>query len=109
MGRKNTISKPIERIAPAVIEQIRGLMTKFTKSQRMLAEYIVQRPESHSIHHGISIHKYNYSDLPLVDIIFGTFRNPTQEEVPQTGFYKGASKRVVDMLLCKDVSQPVAN
>ena len=67
--------------------------------------YIVQRPESHSIHHGKGIHKYNYSDLPLFDIIFGTFRNPKTFEV-ETGFYQGASKRIGDMLLFKDVSEP---
>jgi len=45
MGPKKKKTKPIERIAPAVIERIRCIMDDFTKSQRMLAEYIVQRPE----------------------------------------------------------------
>ncbi len=70
--------------------------------------YIVQRPESHTIHHGRDIHKFNYSDLPLMDIIFGTFKNPRNYEV-ETGFYNGASKRVLDMLFFKDVTQPIAN
>ncbi len=70
--------------------------------------YIVQRPESHTIHHAKGIHAYNYSDLPLFDIIFGTFNNP-KGEVPETGFYKGASSRVLDMLLFKDVTKPVIN
>jgi len=34
-----------ERIAPEVIERIRCMMDAFTKSQRILAEYIIQRPE----------------------------------------------------------------
>jgi len=38
--------------------------------------YIIQRPESHSVHHAKSIHAYNYSDLPLFDMLFGTFKNP---------------------------------
>jgi sterol desaturase/sphingolipid hydroxylase (fatty acid hydroxylase superfamily) len=38
--------------------------------------YFVQRPESHSVHHGRGVHQYNHSDLPLFDILFGTFRNP---------------------------------
>ena len=38
--------------------------------------YIIQRPESHSIHHGKGIHQYNYADLPFIDMIFGTFKNP---------------------------------
>lgn len=67
--------------------------------------YLVQRPESHTIHHGKGLHRYNYSDLPVFDIVFGTFRNPRGYEM-DTGFYDGASARVVDMLLCKDVSRP---
>lgn len=74
------------------------------KSPRWLG-YIVQRPESHAIHHGTGIHAYNYSDLPLIDMVFGTFRNPALSEV-ETGFYRGASDRVVDMLLFRDVSRP---
>lgn len=65
--------------------------------------YIVQRPESHTIHHGRGLHKYNYSDLPVFDIVFGTFRNPKTFEM-DTGFYEGASARIIDMLLCKDIS-----
>jgi sterol desaturase/sphingolipid hydroxylase (fatty acid hydroxylase superfamily) len=65
--------------------------------------YFVQRPESHTIHHGKGLHKYNYSDLPIFDIIFGTFRNPKGYEM-DTGFYDGASAKIVDMLLWRDVS-----
>ena len=71
------------------------------KTPRWLG-YIVQRPESHSIHHQKNVHAYNYSDLPLFDIIFGTFNNP-QTFAKETGFYDGASSKVGDMLLFKDV------
>jgi sterol desaturase/sphingolipid hydroxylase (fatty acid hydroxylase superfamily) len=64
--------------------------------------YIFQRPESHSIHHGKNIHRYNYSDLPVFDIIFGTFRNPKTFEV-EVGFYPGASERIWEMLAFKDI------
>ena len=66
--------------------------------------YIIQRPESHTIHHGRGLHKYNYCDLPIIDIIFGTFRNPKGYQM-ETGYYDGASARIVDMLLFKDVSK----
>lgn len=71
--------------------------------------YFVQRPESHTVHHAKGIHAYNYSDLPLFDIIFGTFRNPKDFE-HETGFYEGASARIKDMIFWKDISsqQPVA-
>jgi sterol desaturase/sphingolipid hydroxylase (fatty acid hydroxylase superfamily) len=67
--------------------------------------YIVQRPESHTIHHATGIHRYNYSDLPLFDILFGTFKNPEAYD-HETGFYHGASARVGDMLLFRDVTHP---
>jgi sterol desaturase/sphingolipid hydroxylase (fatty acid hydroxylase superfamily) len=69
--------------------------------------YLIQRPESHSIHHGRNIHWNNFSGLPIFDILFGTFRNPKGYEV-ETGFYLGASGRLSDMLLFKDVSEPLA-
>ena len=72
--------------------------------------YLIQRPESHAIHHGKGIHRYNYSDLPLWDIVFGTFRNPQHDELPaECGFYKGASTRIVEMLLGRDVATPAAD
>jgi sterol desaturase/sphingolipid hydroxylase (fatty acid hydroxylase superfamily) len=65
--------------------------------------YFVQRPESHSVHHGRGIHRYNYADVPLLDMLFGTFRNP-RRFASHTGFYRGASNRVLDMLLGRDVT-----
>ncbi|MEK6152448.1 sterol desaturase family protein [Flavobacteriaceae bacterium 3-367] len=67
--------------------------------------YIIQRPESHTIHHAKGIHAYNYSDLPLIDIVFGTFKNPKTYE-HETGYYLGASSRILEMLRFKDVSKP---
>lgn len=67
--------------------------------------YVVQRPESHTVHHAKNIHGNNYSDLPLFDIIFGTFKNPPTY-IHETGFYTGASERIKDMLLGRDVSLP---
>lgn len=66
--------------------------------------YIIQRPESHAMHHAKGIHAYNYSDLPLFDMLFNTFRNPSRY-VKETGFYHGASARVKDMLLFKEVDK----
>lgn len=65
--------------------------------------YIFQRPESHSLHHATDIHANNYSDLPLFDILLGTFRNP-KDFSRQTGFYDGASSRIGEMILFKDIN-----
>ena len=67
--------------------------------------YLIQRPESHSVHHERGLHRYNYSDLPVFDMLFGTFRNPA-DYPEEAGFYDGASARIVDMLLLRDVSEP---
>lgn len=70
--------------------------------------YIIQRPEAHGIHHQRGVHGYNYADLPLWDIVFGTFRNPAVWR-EQGGFYEGASKRIGAMLLGRDISTPASN
>ena len=66
--------------------------------------YVVQRPEMHTVHHARGIHHFNYADLPFIDLLFGTFRNPRGYE-HATGFWHGASRRVLDMLLLRDVSR----
>ena len=65
---------------------------------------LVQRPEMHTVHHARGIHHFNYADLPFIDLLFGTFRNPRTFE-HATGFWHGASRRVLDMLLLRDVSR----
>lgn len=65
--------------------------------------YFIQRPEQHAIHHERGVHKYNYSDFPVYDLIFGTFSNPEVFD-GQNGFYDGASARVLEMIMFKDVS-----
>jgi sterol desaturase/sphingolipid hydroxylase (fatty acid hydroxylase superfamily) len=67
--------------------------------------YVVQRPESHSHHHERGVHARNYSDLPIFDLLFGTFHNP-RDFAAASGFYDGASARVGEMLRFRDVSVP---
>ncbi len=65
--------------------------------------YFVQRPEAHCVHHERGIHGFNYANLSLWDIVFGTFRNPPAWE-GTAGFYSGATKQTLDMLLGRDIS-----
>ena len=60
--------------------------------------YIVTRPESHTLHHERNVHARNYGDIPLFDMIFGTFDNPRELDC-DVGFYEGASRRLKDMLI----------
>lgn len=66
--------------------------------------YIVQRPEAHVLHHARGIHAYNYGDITIYDMLFGTWKNPRNFDY-ENGFYMGASSRISDMLLFKDVSK----
>jgi sterol desaturase/sphingolipid hydroxylase (fatty acid hydroxylase superfamily) len=70
--------------------------------------YLIQRPESHSRHHERGVHAGNYSDLPLFDILFGTFHNP-REFAAHAGFYDGASSRLLEMIWFRDVSEKAAS
>lgn len=69
--------------------------------------YFIVRPEMHAVHHERGSHSGNYCDLPIIDMLFGTYRNPKTFE-GEAGFYNGASARVGDMLLGRDVSVPQA-
>jgi hypothetical protein len=39
-------------------------------------------------------------------MLFGTFRNPRALENTACGFYQGASGRLIDLLIGRDVSTP---
>lgn len=65
--------------------------------------YFIQRPESHCVHHRMGVHFYNFSDLPLWDIVFGTFRNPKQY-LGACGFEGGGDRRMGAMLAFEDVN-----
>lgn len=64
--------------------------------------YIVQRPESHCVHHQESLHWYNFSDIPLWDMMFGTFYNPQNWEL-RCGLGAENEKRLVEMLIGRDL------
>jgi sterol desaturase/sphingolipid hydroxylase (fatty acid hydroxylase superfamily) len=65
--------------------------------------YIFQRPESHCIHHQEGVHSFNYSDLPVWDMLFGTFRNPSKWEA-RCGFGEEGELRFGEMLRGIDVN-----
>lgn len=64
--------------------------------------YIIQTPELHSIHHEYDSHAYNYSDIPIWDRLFGTYRD-TRAFVTRCGFPDGAESRLAAMLIFLDV------
>jgi sterol desaturase/sphingolipid hydroxylase (fatty acid hydroxylase superfamily) len=68
--------------------------------------YVLQRPESHCVHHRMGVHYYNYADLPVWDMLFGTFRNP-RRYLGECGFEDGADRRMGAMLTFADVNAPL--
>ncbi|WP_084398188.1 sterol desaturase family protein [Henriciella aquimarina] len=66
--------------------------------------YIITRPESHALHHERGVHRYNYGDIPIWDMVFGTFRNPKQWN-GQAGLVDGGSSKYLDLLLARDITR----
>jgi len=60
--------------------------------------FVVQRPESHCVHHQEGVHHYNFADLPLWDWMFGTLRNPRRWD-GRCGFGADGEHRLLPMLL----------
>ena len=93
--------------AASIVVLITGLAELFyhwnVATPRWLG-YVFQRPESHCVHHQEGVHSYNYADLPLWDMLFGTFRNPRQWEA-NCGFGPDKEGRLWDMLRGKDVNR----
>jgi sterol desaturase/sphingolipid hydroxylase (fatty acid hydroxylase superfamily) len=69
--------------------------------------YFIQRPESHRIHHQYRHHTQNFADLPIWDMLFGTFRNADQP-VARCGFDDWREDRFEDMLAFRDVHTQTA-
>lgn len=66
--------------------------------------WVLMRPEAHGLHHERGIHAYNYANVPLWDVVFGTYRNPAT--FPEAyGFWDGASSRFGAMLIGRDVGE----
>lgn len=65
--------------------------------------YVIQRPESHCVHHSRGVHGFNYADLPVWDMLFGTFRNPPAWQA-EAGFHDGSSHRLMPLLAGRKVA-----
>jgi sterol desaturase/sphingolipid hydroxylase (fatty acid hydroxylase superfamily) len=66
--------------------------------------FILQRPESHCLHHQEGVHAYNYADLAIWDILFGTFHNPKRWDAA-CGLGGENEERILEMLVGVDVTE----
>ncbi len=64
--------------------------------------YVIQTPELHSIHHELDVHRYNFSDLPIWDRLFGTYRD-AERFAAACGFPRHNERKLGRMLLFRDV------
>lgn len=67
--------------------------------------YFFQRPEMHRIHHQRGKHYNNFSDLPMWDMLFGTFQNPKHMD-GDCGFKSEREQKLVEMMAFKNVNDP---
>lgn len=65
--------------------------------------YFIQRPEMHRIHHKRGHHYQNFADLPLWDMIFGTYSNPLRCDTP-CGFKPEREQKFLEMLSFQNVN-----
>ncbi len=65
--------------------------------------FLLQRPEMHRIHHARDRHTDNFGDLPIWDMLFGTWNNPPRYD-GECGFAPPREQLVADMLRFRDVN-----
>jgi sterol desaturase/sphingolipid hydroxylase (fatty acid hydroxylase superfamily) len=85
-----------------------GLFQHWNVRTPQILGYVIQRPESHCIHHQRDVHAYNYSDFPLWDMLMGSFRNPAFWE-GNAGFEPERARRYGVMLMGRDVNPGLEN
>lgn len=86
----------------AVLTTVPGMFQHLNVKTPHWLGYLVQRPESHLIHHQRGVHAYNYGDIPLPDMLFGTFRNPRSWD-GENGFHDGSTHRIAELLAFRKI------
>lgn len=97
----------LDPLAAAIIGYIAvfyGLFQHFNIRTPPWLGYLIQRPESHGVHHRRGHHAYNYSDLPLWDLLMGTFRNP-RDYLGEVGFEAEQASAIAPMLIGRDANR----
>ncbi|QGN53732.1 sterol desaturase family protein [Novosphingobium sp. Gsoil 351] len=66
--------------------------------------WIIQRPEAHMLHHEYNVHARNFGDMPVWDMLFGTYVNPARADDIRVGFEPERMRRWLAMVAMIDVS-----
>jgi sterol desaturase/sphingolipid hydroxylase (fatty acid hydroxylase superfamily) len=67
--------------------------------------WLIQRPEAHMLHHEFDVHARNFGDMPVWDMLFGTYVNPARADDIRVGFEQGRARRWLAMMAFVDVNQ----
>jgi sterol desaturase/sphingolipid hydroxylase (fatty acid hydroxylase superfamily) len=96
----------LDPLAAAIVGYIAvfyGMFQHFNIRTPQWLGFVIQRPESHGVHHRRGFHASNYSDLPLWDMLWGTFRNP-KEYRGEVGFEGNDATRMAPMFVGRDAN-----
>jgi len=96
---------PLAAALVGYVAAFHGLFQHWNVATPRALGFLIQRPEAHCEHHRLGVHANNYGDLPLWDLLFGTFRNPARFE-GECGFASPADRRLLAMLAWRDVNAP---
>jgi sterol desaturase/sphingolipid hydroxylase (fatty acid hydroxylase superfamily) len=97
---------PLAAALVGVVAAFYGLFQHWNVHTPAWLGYLIQRPEAHCVHHRRGVHAGNYADLPLWDLLFGSFRNPAAFS-GDCGFESPADRRLAAMLGWRDVNEPI--
>jgi len=94
---------PVAAMGCAFLGAFYGMFQHFNIHTPRWLGYFIQRPEAHCEHHRRGVHTANFSDLPIWDLLMGSFLNPRRFE-GELGFEPAAARRVIAMLRGVDVN-----
>jgi sterol desaturase/sphingolipid hydroxylase (fatty acid hydroxylase superfamily) len=97
---------PLAAAWVGVIAAFAGIFQHWNVRTPQWLGYLIQRPESHCLHHERGVHARNYSDFPPWDMVFGSFDNP-KDFAGACGFDAPADRSIGAMLAWRDVNEPL--
>lgn len=97
---------PLAAAATGYIAAFYGMFQHLNLKTPQWLGVFIQRPEAHCVHHSRGVHAWNYADLPVWDMIFGSWRNPRDFQ-GEVGFDAPANGRLGAMLALADVNAPI--
>lgn len=94
---------PLASMLCAWLAAFFGMFQHFNIRTPVWFGWFIQRPEAHCEHHRRGVHAWNYSDVPLWDMLWGTLRNPPDFS-GELGFAPSVAGQWREMLLGHDVN-----